>query len=139
MAEESKGIILLADDNDVARNISQEIIRRNFPGFSLEVFPNGISLVERLERGVDDVRLIITDNEMPGVDGSEIIRQYARRLGYEKIPFILRYGGEEQIGIKSIEDGAFAYACKQLGNNVFRDVVRRALDFIGSSQQLHHQ
>jgi CheY-like chemotaxis protein len=105
--------IILADDDPVTRNLCKAIINDSFPNYEIETLPSGISLVERLERDLSGVRLVLADNSMPpGPTGSEIIKRYAGDARFKDIPFILTTAGEEEIGIKAVKNGAFAYFLK---------------------------
>src|SRR3990170_4839600 len=99
--------ILIADDEDSMRDIEEITLEENFPQFEVESFKDGTSLEDRLKRGVDDVKLIITDNQMPGPNGGGLIAKYAGR--YSEVKFILCYGGNDLLGETAVKMGAFAY------------------------------
>ena len=126
--ENTRNKILVADDEEPIRIISNEILHENFPQFEVELFENGISLENRLKKGVNDVKLIITDNQMPGgVWGSEIILKYAKRPEYSDVRFIFSYGGDDRLGPAAVEAGAFDYIKKPVPGEVYVDAVRKAL------------
>lgn len=127
MAEEKKRRILIAEDNGLLRDTLTDIFGMEFPEYVLEAFRDGNSLDERLKKDVGDVRLVFTDNQMPGVYGSEIIRRHARRL--PEIPFILHYGGDKSIGESAVKDGAYAYIIKNIDSiEATVDAVKTALE-----------
>ena len=95
--------IYIADDDASIRKLTGDVLGIFFPEYKREFFEDGSGLLKRLEGG-EKPSLIVSDNEMPGVTGSEIIKGYAK-----KIPFILIYGGDEKIGEKAMEDGAYGY------------------------------
>jgi len=119
--------ILLADDDESVMNLYMSIIHNNFSDYFLESFLNGNALIERLERDVSDVALVLTDNSMPGFTGSEIIRKYARDIRFERIPFILA-SGDDGIERKAIENGAFALIKKPASITYFINLIQTALD-----------
>ncbi len=121
--------ILLAEDDERLRNLFEKIIQDTFPDYGVESFSDGDSLNKRLKEDVEDVRLIVTDNQMPGMIGSEIIRQYAREPRFERISFVLLYGGNEEIGKRAIENGAFDFIIKPLGMEKYSEVLGKALNF----------
>lgn len=125
-----KNKILYAEDDDAIRNLTLEFLEK-FEDYNVESFLEGISLKNRLEKDVSEVALVITDNQMPGSNGFSLIKDYAKKEKFEKIPFILFYGGHEAIGKKAIENGAFAYFLKGSSNLVvsFSKLIERALDF----------
>ena len=75
---------MLADDDAAIRSIQKRILNGEFKEMIVDEFSNGTSLDERIRGKIDNVTLIITDNEMPGISGSEIIRRYAQKFN---IPF----------------------------------------------------
>ena len=121
--------ILLADDESINRDIFEAIIKCNFSDYEVQAFPDGASLVRRLEEDASDVRLVVTDNSMPKITGSEIIEKYARAPKFKKIPFMLCYGGDEEIGKKAVEDGAFGVITKPFGMKEYVSSLNKALDF----------
>src|SRR3972149_4062804 len=120
----SRNTILLADDDAAIRSIQKRILNGEFKEMIVDEFSNGTSLDERIRGKIDNVTLIITDNEMPGISGSEIIRRYAQKFN---IPFILHYGGEERKGEQAVTDGAFGFLTKPTDLPSYIDLVGRAL------------
>lgn len=116
--------ILYAEDEESVRNVTSRIIGVRFPDIHLESFTDGTSLVERLEKGVEDVAMVLTDNNMPGINGGMVIKRYARLPEFAQIPFVLNYGGDTNIGEKAIEDGARAYILKpEIPLKVMKDIL----------------
>ena len=77
-----------------------------------------------------NVSLVIIDNQIPCCEGSRIINSYARREGFVGVPFVLLYGGSEEIGEQAVKDGAFGYVLKS-GINMVDDLIettRKALN-----------
>ena len=85
--------LLLIDDNAVQAATRQTILKRAGyfviaalnPGRALEQFRNGECL--------DDVQLVITDHVMPGMNGSEFVREL--RKTRPKLPVLVISGMEE--------------------------------------------
>jgi DNA-binding NtrC family response regulator len=127
MTEQSKGTILIADDEEVNRNFYHTVIGNTFPDYETETFVEGDSLKGRLERSVERISLVFTDNEMPGTSGGRIIKEYSRRAGFEKIPFILCYGGPAEIGEEAVRDGAFGYLLKPTSISDILGMINKAL------------
>ncbi|GBE20505.1 sporulation initiation phosphotransferase F [archaeon BMS3Abin17] len=108
----NKKKILFADDNQGIRKAASFI----FPRENTEFYEDGISLDKKLKQSFSNPPdLVITDHEMPGINGGEIIKEYARREEFENTFFILAYGGAEEIGKRAREDGAAAYIRKPYG------------------------
>jgi len=124
---DNKGTILVADDKDSPREVVEDFLEALFPGYNLESFKDGTSVQRKLESELinpSDVKLLITDNEMPGIEGSEIARQYAKKVGF---PIILVYGGLKNIGQEAVQDGAYGYLIKPAKLSKFRTLVSSAL------------
>ena len=79
--------ILYADDDELMIKLARLYFSKDLPEYTTEFFEDGAELADRLEKDVGDVAVVVIDNEMPRKNGSEIIREYARRSGFEKIPF----------------------------------------------------
>ena len=119
-------IILFADDDYNERKNIPEFLGMKFPNYDIEVFDDGNSLDERLkQRDLENVCMVITDNQMPGIEGSEIIRIYASK--FPEIPFILYYGGDEEIGEEAVRNRACAYVLKPISLKKFYPIIRDAL------------
>ncbi len=121
--------ILLADDEEIIINLYKTLVNDKFPSCEIETFPNGNSLVGRLEKDVSNVILILIDNSMPpGPAGNEIIQKYARDSKFNRIPFILSYGGDICIGDEAIKNGAFGFIQKPVNFSQFMDILQKAVD-----------
>ena len=128
MAKENKGTILIADDEEGCREVIKNFFDSGFPGYSIEEFNDGNLLKNRLEKELqnpNDVKLLITDNQMPGITGGELINEYARKI---KFPVILHYSGSLYIGEEAVRNGAYDYLRKPCAFDNFIKIVKRALD-----------
>lgn len=131
---QKREIILYAEDDELRIPV-RALLERSFSDFSVETFENGTSLEERLQRGIEDVRAVITDNNMPGINGSEIIRNYAQQEQFKHLPFILFYGGDASVGKELVErHGAFAYLIKPFGIKNLIATVEEALKYSESRE-----
>ncbi len=120
--------ILIADDEEQLRVIESMIFGDAFPQFEVESFSDGTSLEKRLTEDIGNVRLVVTDNNMPGITGSEIIEKYAKRPEYAGLKFILAYAGDDKIGKRAVENGAFSFIQKPADLDTYLDVARKALN-----------
>ena len=121
--------ILLSDDNELIRELYKHLFEDKFTGYEVEIFPDGNSLVSRLEKNVNDVFLVFTDNSMPpGPKGSEIIKKYGKYPKFSKIPFVLCYAGDKEIGEEAVQNGAFGFIEKPFDIEQFISIIQKALD-----------
>ena len=84
----SKKLVILAEDS----KLIQKSIKKLFDkvGYNYEIFDNGALCLERLnELDPNDISIIITDIEMPVMDGMELMDHIKRLQGYENIPVVV--------------------------------------------------
>jgi DNA-binding NtrC family response regulator len=124
--------ILIADDDSFMLTITNTIIQSKFPEIQVESFEDGTSLEKRLNAGIDGVKLVITDNNMPGIGGRFIIQKYARKPEYSRVKFVLCSGAadsfRQELEKEVMENGAFGYIPKPSKIDVYVDIVKRALE-----------
>lgn len=125
--------ILYAEDKEEFRTRYQRVMDHFFPGYRVVPFNDGTSLENRLAGNLNDVALIVTDNQMPGKTGFDIIKDHAREEKLRRIPVILLYNGEPIIGKVAVENGAFSYVSKMSDQQDLVAEMRRALDFSAST------
>jgi two-component system chemotaxis response regulator CheV len=80
--------ILFADDSKMVRKLISNIF--DTLGYKYELFENGRLLVDRLENtaNLDEIGLIVTDIEMPVLDGFNLIRTVVAHNEFSAIPII---------------------------------------------------
>ncbi|HZZ79552.1 MAG TPA: response regulator [Gemmataceae bacterium] len=100
------GRILVVDDSPTTRTILRNVL--SLAGYSVKTASDGIDALERLR--VEPVDLVISDVEMPRMDGFELTRRIKAKL---RLPVILVTGLEkEEHRRKGLEAGADAYVVK---------------------------
>src|SRR5215510_3654481 len=77
--------ILIADDNELLRNVLGRLFRQ--AGYQVEVAINGEELIRKAL--AQRPALVLTDLEMPLVDGSEAIRQLRNDARTASVPMLL--------------------------------------------------
>lgn len=131
----SKGIILIADDEEYLRESTSEFVNALFPNYDTEAFSDGVQLKQRLENSVEKVSAVLTDNNMQsgpagieGPKGIDLIKEYFGREGFP--PFVLITGDEQGAGREAEKYGAF-YLAKPYNLNQFKETVEKALNGSG--------
>lgn len=101
-----KDVILIADDSSSVRK---------FVGFSLKALgfevvaaEDGMDALEKMP--LHDIKLVITDLNMPNVDGIELIKTIRANDSYKDIPIIV---------LSSIQDEADKKKCFDAGANAY--------------------
>lgn len=75
--------IFIIDDSPVQLILLEKVLQR--ADYSVQVFENGYNLINRLEDETPD--LIISDVDMPELNGFELIREIKSKFGSIKFPF----------------------------------------------------
>ena len=88
---EQHGTVLLVDDQDLVRKMIGTILKRL--GFSILEAADGIEGLELFAQHREEIRCVITDLTMPGMDGWEIFT--ALRKIQPNLPVILVSGYDE--------------------------------------------
>ena len=106
VAEGSK--ILVVDDDPLVRDMLAMILSDG--GYAVETAENGLEALTRLRCGAG-TEVIISDMNMPEMDGNELIREI--RKNDEDIPIIILTGNNEiSVAIEAIRNGANEYLLK---------------------------
>lgn len=101
--------ILAVDDSSVIRNILGTILRSN--GFLVDTAVNGIEGLEKIY--TNDYGLIISDINMPKMDGLTMIQTLRSNEEYKDIPIIiLSTEEEEEDRERGLQAGANIYLTK---------------------------
>jgi two-component system chemotaxis sensor kinase CheA len=103
--------VLVVEDSFTVRELQRSILQA--AGYDVETARNGVEALERL-RTVDTIELVLTDVEMPEMDGfalTEAIRQDAERGSLPIV--ILTTRADEEDRRRGIEAGADAYMVKR--------------------------
>lgn len=77
----SKAVLLVDDDHDVHVLVRTLFRRMKRPDLTLIIAPDGLAALEHLAVAQNPVALILTDVNMPRLDGHGLIRE-ARAAGY---------------------------------------------------------
>ncbi|MBI1902614.1 MAG: response regulator [Planctomycetia bacterium] len=115
--------ILVVDDCSVDRLLAGGLLERE-DGFAVHYADSARETLDRLERNPPD--LIITDIQMPDMDGLELVKQVRQR--YPLVPVILMTSrGSEETAVKALRAGAANYVPKGLLRDELCDTVRTVL------------
>lgn len=134
MSQGKAHIVVIDDDRDM-----RELLKDFFSGrgFQVTEFPNAKDALARFESpagDLDDIHLIISDINMPGLSGLEFAEKF-RRVN-SKVPVILITAfGSIETAIDSIRKGAYDYLVKPFKLDELSVTVDRALEF----QQLQRE
>ena len=105
---------MLLDDSPTIRKFVSISLKVN--GYEIIQVADGMEALEVLPSGRID--LVITDLNMPNIDGFELIKTIRSNEDYKEIPIIIlsSLSGSEEIE-KGIQSGANAYLLKPFDSN----------------------
>lgn len=103
--------VMLIEDTRSAASLYQEVLED--AGFNVDVFDNGEAALETVFDESQRYQLIITDYQIPGMDGLTLLKQLKRRITYMPVIFITAHGSVET-AIEAMKNGAFDYQEKPI-------------------------
>ncbi len=118
--------VLVVDDDQETVDLLQEILAKE--GYQVATAGDGhaaLALVSRTSNEPPDV--VITDLQMPGMDGLALLSEFRTRLPDTLVILATAYGSLKT-AVDGIKAGAFDYLSKPFIVNEIRLVVRRALE-----------
>lgn len=118
--------LLLVDDSIIARKVEAAMLQSL--GFEVDTAIDGIDAREKMDLGKYDI--LVTDLEMPRLDGFGLVRQLRNDPTYEDLPILVistRESAEDRM--RAIEAGADAYLVKQQLNG--EEVIKTLQALIG--------
>ncbi|MDQ6973796.1 MAG: response regulator [Mariprofundaceae bacterium] len=102
--------ILLVDDSLIAREVEKSIFESI--GFAVDTAIDGLDALEKLQ--AKDYDMVVTDLEMPRLDGFGLVRRIRNQSRYEHLPLMIistRESTEDRM--RALESGADTYMIKQ--------------------------
>ncbi|MFH1416168.1 MAG: hybrid sensor histidine kinase/response regulator [Elusimicrobiota bacterium] len=101
--------VLVVDDAVTTRELERQILEAG--GYDAEVASDGLEALDKIKTGKYD--LVITDIQMPEMDGLQLVRELRQSEQYGELPIIIVTGlGAEEDVRKGMEAGATAYFVK---------------------------
>ena len=122
----AKKTILVVDDEPNIRKLVSNVLRKT-PEYEVAVAEDGKAALEWLQANGFRCDLIITDMQMPRLNGEGLIRAVAET--HPEIPtLVLTAHKNDQNVIRCLELGSVEYMTKPIGVEKLIQTVRRALD-----------
>ena len=105
----AKRKVLFVDDSQIARELYKVFLVNR--GFEVETAGDGNEALDLLRRAPFDI--VITDDQMPEMDGTELLRLSRADAALQSVPFIVISGkANDEARTKALECGAAAYLIK---------------------------
>lgn len=115
--------MLIVDDEDPLRQLAKDILVAK--GFKVIATANPHEALKLLQNESSAPSLLITDIEMPVMDGRELASKLKDRFPALKVLFMSGYGAEEKLSEAQISGSAFL--AKPFTRNVLLDAVEKIL------------
>jgi DNA-binding NtrC family response regulator len=119
--------ILLVDDEPDLLKVLEETLRSDYHVIARPDAESALSVI----RGGAKVDLVLTDNFMPGMKGSELITQLKKDAPSVPVIMLTAYSSVESY-LQNISGGAFEYINKPVKASELRRIVQAALDSKGA-------
>lgn len=116
--------VLLVDDDEITLRLLQKTLARD--GYNSIVSSDGKSAIKLLSDQKDNIGMIISDIEMPEMNGFELLEEV--KQDYPEIPIIMITGKNEKTAKeKAIETGADGFIARPFNNTDIIDLVNSVM------------
>jgi DNA-binding NtrC family response regulator len=124
--------ILVVDDDPSVREVLQETLTQE--EYSVSTAEDGAAAIQAVKDSV--VHIVITDFQLPDIDGLEIIDRLAK-LDAKILPIMMTGFGTIETAVRAMKSGAFDFITKPFDLEAVAVVVRKAAEFLRLRQENH--
>lgn len=124
--------VLVVDDDSAVRDVLQEALTQE--EYSVSTVEDGAAAIQAVKDSV--VHIVITDFQLPDIDGLEIIDRLAK-LDAKIIPIMMTGFGTIETAVRAMKSGAFDFITKPFDLEAVAVVVRKAAEFLRLRQENH--
>lgn len=127
--------IMIVDDCPTTRKILGHYVKSR--GYSVVFAENGLDAIEKL--GTDTVNLIMTDLNMPYMDGIELIKTLRADPGLSNIPILMvTTENDEAEKEKALSSGADGYLVKPVSGDKLSQNIKDLIKNIFAKGGIQH-
>lgn len=122
----NQGLIFVVDDDAPTRRYVERILLKE--GFTVQTFDGANAVLGALAKDADGVDLVLSDYDMPGTNGLELLSKIRERWSDLLVVFLT---GQNDLstGLEAMRRGAYDYLTKPVDPvDVLLTVVRRAVE-----------
>ncbi|MFC6989791.1 response regulator [Haloplanus sp. GCM10025708] len=121
-------VLHVDDEPDLAELVSTFLEREN-PDFEVLTETDATAALTRLSDDKESIDCVISDYEMPGMDGIEFLETV--REDYPELPFLLYTGkGSEEVASDAISAGVTDYMQKESGTDQYTVLANRIVNAV---------
>ncbi len=118
----SKRVLIVEDEDNTRIALTKLLVRE---GFLVDSASNGCEALEYLRR--HPVHLIVTDINMPQMDGITFLREINKNYPKSNVIMITAYGGVESY-LEAMNLGAFEYINKPIQIDELKLIMKKILE-----------
>jgi CheY-like chemotaxis protein len=126
------GKILIVEDSIDAREMLAMLF--NMEGYNVATAEDGREGLRRAS--ADNPDLIVTDIQMPYVDGNEMIRRLRAQPDSKRVPIIVMTAYGEETGNRAVQSGADRAFTKPVDYDLLLQAIKDLIDQVGSREPL---
>jgi len=119
VAKQAKRILVVDDEENARIGLSRLLAQE---GFLVESVANGYEALDYLRQ--QDVNLIVTDINMPEMNGIAFLRELNKHFPKSNVIMITAYGGVESY-IEAMNLGAFEYINKPVKIDELKSILKK--------------
>lgn len=116
-------LLVVDDDPSMIRVLAKMIESQCGDQFRLETETDSAAALERIDRGGVDI--LVSDLDMPGVNGLDLLRCAKRRRAITQVFFLTGHSTQEAL-MQALELGATDYLLKPVDQKDLLDLIRQA-------------
>ena len=117
--------VLIVDDEVQARELLSEFCRAQ--GYDVATAHDGRAALAAIARGPHQFSIIITDLQLPGVDGFEVLKGAREANPHVYVVMITGYASIDS-AVRAVREGAYDYLAKPFALGQLEVVLRRIGD-----------
>lgn len=119
--------VIALDDNLTDLTIASFLVNKE--GFEPKIFSTYPPFLEFLTENHLQVKMILMDNEMPGISGLDVVKRIKRHPSFKSIPVVMMTGDSSADTVqKAIRGGAVDYIVKPIDPLIFESKLRKQLN-----------
>lgn len=122
-SEKPTTLLMVDDDASLVRLLSKLIERSCGESIRLEALTDPVAALMRIEEGGVDI--LLSDLEMPGIDGLELLRSAKQRNAFTQVLFITGQSTQERL-IDALELGATDYLLKPIDHEQLVELIHQS-------------